>query len=1698
MSSFFYRDRETGPDKSRPRSLGPHMDTEKNHAAAQSHSLRDFEQHLSDLKKENFSLKLRIYFLEERVQGQSPDPDLSKTNVELNVQLQSLKKDLEEKENLLQQAHATLELLSNQNAEEQQQRDEATNQVQASLEARLQQLQQELEQRRQSEMSQQRLHKQALEHKDRVILELTSEKLKLQQKIQEQNSARKRPHSPQRETEQRDHSELKRVLEEQSGQLSHCEVTSEQCLKELQDAQNQVRTLQTKIRISEDRNRMLQKRLGEMEVELRIVREEAQNQERNLQNLTDSLCSKDQEVADLLRVVEDQNRTLSTGLAQVNPGDAAAVQSELFSLQLALDSAHRALRTRERTEKDLRGALERVESDLRGALQRGRERLQHNQELVQILDQTRTHLRDSEEQLRDQQNQVKRLNQDHNQIIGDLKERLRQKEEMVQVQKDLLESTDQDSQVQKLRHVLQDREQDLQRVLLDRTRSLAQSKELQELLRDKNQDLQTQKQVLLSNQETIRSLEVLVRGQSLQVEQLRDSLRKSGLKEELVQSELNRSLSERDSVVRSLQEILQERDQEVQDLRSFLSQNPLLPDDVMHQLKLRLQLKDRLLQEVMSQRTRQIQEQQDQVQELTRTIDQRDQYIQDLSPRFLELLKEQSDTLKELRTQLSSGLNPDQNLDQNPDEDLVKDEVWILKEQLKKTQEHQHQTQQDLEDKNHLVKKLVLELQRLRGRLHADCDPDRSLILGLESEEEVPVSGDEDTAEFRGPQRHKGPQCGPQCGPQMLEQLLQQKKAVDRELHELKTQVHKTGFSSLSQIRKALLDLRTQNQKLRWEVMSQREEVMSQREEVMSQQEEVMSQREEVMSQQEEAMSQQEEHSDQWEAWDSELTFDPAQNSTIPQESPLHRGAVDLGYETCEKSETEAERDTSSPEFDDLEMCLSLDHGSNWWNTQGWDQDHDQDQDQNQDEDLDQDHNQTPTLSPDHSAHHRPREVQELQKLVQHLKSELNRSKIQVQRLQVQRLQTSLRPQSEAGSNIDPDLADLLNRVETLENQIKTEPRTENKDKSKTGFLAVVHLQARELSHLRQVLRESRGLVQILVQSLSEHLKGLESLLTSREPDYSLGQKLREDLQELHRVMERLSTKISLKELPEDPDDKTELLAMRLSKELQQKDLLIQSLRSKLRPDTPSDSSDQSECISYVSDEQLSNQDEDLGSETNSELQMKQSQTSGQSEHNIHYSVQSDGSINTHGQSEAFSNHTELRSMFSSVPPSVASAHSFPMMHCSRTLLSPGHVPSGDPLRTPLLRPIAALAQPGFSSSSLDSGLRPGLAPGPGLGPGLPHSCGALWDMPSNQPVTQQLYPSASSYHSLTGPDLLGEHLCEVRSLRLRLEESIQTNERLRLHLETHLDPPPSTAPTNIYIQSPESTETRALRETNLSLKNQLRDSVLESERLKEAFLLVQTRLKEVELQVQRWVELSQSSQSEANAQKQEVTRLQQEMTELRQERHRLQGTIQDLQQELRNRENQSEQRNMSRSQSETSKVSRSQSERPARRRLQFTDAHPESRPDQDLHPDLDPSLAGSTEGSGSALKSGLDIQTKNSIRLQKTLQDSVDLIQTINQTLMTQTKPGLSQDCERLMILLQEALSLSYITKNIKENHQVKDLQEQVQSLRQKLLDQEQSLNGNKKDLERLILSQLSKTRDVLRKAKTNLQAIRGDVMVS
>ncbi|KAJ8384522.1 hypothetical protein AAFF_G00204370 [Aldrovandia affinis] len=329
----------------------------------------------------------------------------------------------------------------------------------------------------------------------------------------------------------------------------------------------------------------------------------------------------------------------------------------------------------------------------------------------------------------------------------------------------------------------------------------------------------------------------------------------------------------------------------------------------------------------------------------------------------------------------------------------------------------------------------------------------------------------------------------------------------------------------------------------------------------------------------------------------------------------------DLGYETCGRSENEAEReDASSPEFDDLEMCTALsrqDCGAEWWAG-------------------------NPGKGEDVAA---------LRQHVEDLRAQLSRSNTVIRSLQgrVRSLSTASDdasnlecprkvnwgfraspshsgPEEDEGWQSDglgppepqanQELRKLVSRVACLEDQLKT-PRPEGKAGAEDGkcatwpgrFDSLIQAQARELSHLRQRIREGRGVCHILTQHLGDTTKAFEELLRADDIDYCMGQSFRQQLAQSSALAERVNTKISGRDPSELADDKMghELLALRLSKELQQKDKIIESLRSKLkeqRPDTPSNShalsetTDQSDRTSFVSDEQGSiHEDLDLCSD---------------------------------------------------------------------------------------------------------------------------------------------------------------------------------------------------------------------------------------------------------------------------------------------------------------------------------------------------------------------------------------------------------------------------------------------------------------------------------------------------------------------
>uniref|UniRef100_A0AAQ4RWA4 Phosphodiesterase 4D interacting protein n=1 Tax=Gasterosteus aculeatus aculeatus TaxID=481459 RepID=A0AAQ4RWA4_GASAC len=344
-------------------------------------------------------------------------------------------------------------------------------------------------------------------------------------------------------------------------------------------------------------------------------------------------------------------------------GEVLALQASLFQAQLELQAGQRGQRQAGRTQEDLSRALQRSERDLQGALQHRRETERHNQDLQLALEEARSALQEREEQRREAQGERARQEEESERTIRELRTSLQTKEQLIENYCELLQDPTEkrDSLLQKLRLRIKERDQALERAVDDKFRTVAEKEEearrLQLLLREKERDLERQRCVLSNNEETITSLEVLVRGKALQLEQVCDAWRNVQRQQLESKERLSSILRERDAIISQLQAALHARTQEAQDLRcSLLAHVKSAPSDVLEELQVRLQLKDRLFQEVMADRAHQTQEHQEQVQDLLRTISSRDQYIQDSAGRLGEVLAEQTGRLQELRRQLSSGV----------------------------------------------------------------------------------------------------------------------------------------------------------------------------------------------------------------------------------------------------------------------------------------------------------------------------------------------------------------------------------------------------------------------------------------------------------------------------------------------------------------------------------------------------------------------------------------------------------------------------------------------------------------------------------------------------------------------------------------------------------------------------------------------------------------------------------------------------------------------------------------------------------------------------------------------------------------------------------------------------------------------------------------------------------------------------------
>uniref|UniRef100_A0A3B4FAZ7 Uncharacterized protein n=1 Tax=Pundamilia nyererei TaxID=303518 RepID=A0A3B4FAZ7_9CICH len=98
-------------------------------------------------------------------------------------------------------------------------------------------------------------------------------------------------------------------------------------------------------------------------------------------------------------------------------------------------------------------------------------------------------------------------------------------------------------------------------------------------------------------------------------------------------------------------------------------------------------------------------------------------------------------------------------------------------------------------------------------------------------------------------------------------------------------------------------------------------------------------------------------------------------------------------------------------------------------------------------------------------------------------------------------------------------------------------------------FDTLIQAQAKELSHLRQRLREGQGVCSILTQHLGDTTKAFEELLRANDIDYYMGQSFRDQLAQSSALAQRVNAKfggsesvfvVSLYSLKIRPDAKSQ------------------------------------------------------------------------------------------------------------------------------------------------------------------------------------------------------------------------------------------------------------------------------------------------------------------------------------------------------------------------------------------------------------------------------------------------------------------------------------------------------------------------------------------------------------------------------
>ncbi|XP_016848513.1 myomegalin isoform X3 [Anolis carolinensis] len=682
-------------------------------STTQTQTLRDFEKHLNDLKKENFSLKLRIYFLEERIQQkyEAGKEDIYSRNIELKVEVESLKRELQEKQENLDKAWSAVENSHSQNeAELCQQR--KNKHVCETLEKKTHLLQEEV----QSANTKAEKMTTLAETEKKRCLELSKQLIELSKKQNETQKSQEMYRVKLAEKDKRieeltqnlrDKEQLLELLSTEKQHWQQC-LEEPQQMKEQNLYDDQLKLAQSDILLGEQpselnnsevlekinclnaTNKQLQEKLDEMTFELRSVQHASQTQGHKIQHLNETLKSKENECQQLNDIIGEQNETITKlqdmlhrsqlGQLQIPEGSSTlqqqqigllTVQNTLFSTQLEVQRLKRTQQRKDRQLLEAKKTTQLLEIMLQEEQQQKEEAWKHNKELCATVQQLKTELQTKNWQYCTWERNTSLEMERQEQKIKHLNHKLNFKEQLIQESKELLlylqkrdnNSSSSDKMVQRLQQRIKDRDAALERavdekfcILEDREQELHQ---LRLSVKEQEQDLERLHQVLSGNKVTIQDLENMLKAKDLELEHLLATYQNLQWLKDEIEAKSCRWQSEQGGIIQQLQTALHDRNKEVEVLSATLLCK-LVPGqrDTVEELYFRLHKKEKIIEELLHDKSLQTIEQVTELQELLQAVSSREQQSHISSKKMIQALIERNCELQTLHQQLMSQTFP--------------------------------------------------------------------------------------------------------------------------------------------------------------------------------------------------------------------------------------------------------------------------------------------------------------------------------------------------------------------------------------------------------------------------------------------------------------------------------------------------------------------------------------------------------------------------------------------------------------------------------------------------------------------------------------------------------------------------------------------------------------------------------------------------------------------------------------------------------------------------------------------------------------------------------------------------------------------------------------------------------------------------------------------------------------------------------